>query len=262
MKQLFRYSFLMMIVLVAAGCSGSRKIDKMSPEDRYARATTFYEKERWSRASDDFRWVVLNNPAGANAADAQFFFAECKFNQKMYVEAQVEYERLMRRWADSERYELARFRIVQCLVNQSPSYFYDQFATQQAVDEIQVFIDEFPDSEYRDDAEKEIQGLRHKVARKTYESGRQYLKWGRPEAAKLYFEQVLTDHYDSPYTDDARIGILVGFIIAEDIDGGAEYLKNEIDNFSNMEKFETAMGYLESARTSKFDLAYYTWLYR
>ncbi len=218
--------FLCVLGLVATSCAGRGRQQggQADIDERFARGLSLFEKERWARAAEDFNWVVLNNPAGNLAAEAQYYYAECLYQQQLYVEAQIEFERLLRRWASTEYLVDARYRIVQSLVAQSPSYYFDQRSTEDAINELQDFIEDFPATPQRAEAEQLIAELRDKMAQKIYESGRLYLKWRRTDPARLYFDTVLTQYYDTPYADEARLGTLVAFIIEEDLAGARNYL--------------------------------------
>ena len=261
MKQI---SFILFFSLLLAlfGCAGRNATRADNIEERFARGQALFEREKWSRAAEDFNWVVLNNPAGSLATEAQYYYAECIYQQKQYVEAQIEFERLLRRWAGTEHLIEARYRIVQCLVLQSPRYYHDQNTTLEAIDELQTFIDDFPDSPQRDEAEKLIGELRLKMARKYYESGRLYLKWRRLPPARLYFDKVLSQYYDTPYADEARVGIVVSYLLQEDIEGARAYLEENSDRFADNELQHEAQRYIDMAQQGKFDLSFYIRLYK
>ena len=250
--------------LILQGCAGGRAdgVGQGDIEERFARGQTLFEREKWARAAEEFNWVVLNNPAGNLAAEAQYFYAECLYQQKQYVESQIEFERLLRRWATTRYLVDARYRIAQSLVAQSPSYFFDQRATQSAVDELQDFIEDFPATPQRDEAEKLIAQLRDKMAQKVYESGRLYLKWQRPAPARMYFDMVLAQYYDTQFADEARVGIVVSYIIEEELEAAEAYLEEHGADFNREELLQETAHFIETAKNGKFDLAYYVRLYQ
>jgi len=110
--------------------------------------------------------------------------------------------------------------------------------------------------------EEYIASLRLKLAHKHYESGRQYLKWRRTSSARLYFEMVLTQFYDTPYTDEARVGIIISYILDEDLDAAEAYHTSELDKVTDKILWEEARDYIERAKENKFDLAFLKRLYR
>lgn len=254
-------ALLLGAALVALSCAGRGNDDQQEPEQYFEKGRALFESEKWARAAEKFNWIVLNNPAGNLAVEAQYYYAECIYRQEQYVEAQLEFERLLRRWAGTERQAQVRYRITQCLVAQSPAYQRDQNATLDAIDELQAFIDDFPDSEYRLEAEEQILQMRMKLARKHYESGRLYLKWGRLVSARLYFDKVLAQYYDTPYADQARVGIIISHILDEDLEGAAAYHAAEKDRFRDHSVWEQAADYIQRAREEKFDLALFKRLY-
>ena len=254
-------TLLLGAILVALSCAGRGDNQRDEPSQYFDKGLALFEREKWSRAAEKFNWVVLNNPAGNLAVEAQYYYAESIYQQELYVEAQLEFERLLRRWAGTEHVVQARYRIAQCLVAQSPPYQRDQSATLDAIDELQSFIDDFPDTEDRLEAEELILELRLKLAHKHYESGRLYLKWGRLASARLYFDKVLARYYDTPYADQARVGIIISHILAEDLDGAVAYHTAEKDKFRDHAVWEQAGSYIRRAREEKFDLALFMRLY-
>lgn len=254
-------TLLLGVTLVVLSCAGRGKDDQDEPTQYFEKGLALFEREKWSRAAEKFNWVVLNNPAGNLAVEAQYYYAECIYQQEQYVEAQLEFERLLRRWAGTERRAQVRYRIAQCLVAQSPAYQRDQSATLDAIDELQSFIDDFPDNEHTSPAEELIMKLRLKLAHKHYESGRLYLKWRRLASARLYFGKVLAQYYDTPYADQARVGIVISYILEDDLEGAAAYHSAEKDRFGDHSLWEQAESYIQRAREDKFDLALFKRLY-
>ncbi|MFC1535662.1 outer membrane protein assembly factor BamD [Candidatus Neomarinimicrobiota bacterium] len=257
-----------MLILIVAGMSlgacarGRGDYDRDSIEGRFDRGIAHFEKKRWSRAGEDFKWVVTNNPASSIAAEAQYSYAECLFKQKLYIEAQVEFERLIRQWASSEHLVEARYRIVECLVAQSPDFYFDQKSTRAAIEELQGFVDDFPASPQRKEAEERIRELREKIANKYYESGRLYLKWRRSQSARLYLENILSQYYDTSYADKARVGIVVSYILEEDLENARRYLEENTNKFNDERLVTEATDYIEMAANGKFKFSFYIKLYR
>lgn len=252
----------MIIAALLAGCAGQKKDGEIDIDARYNRGLKRFEKGKWLKASEDFNWVVLNNPAGDLAAEAQYYYAECAFQQEQYVESQLEFERLLRRWASTTHMLQTRYRIVQSLVAQSPKYFYEQAATIEAINEMQLFIDDFPDSEYRAETEDMIKQLRLKLAEKYYESGRQYLKWQKTGAARIYLKAVISQFYDTELADQARVGMVMSFLIEEDPTAAQEYLDQESENFADEKLKQEAENILDKALLGKFDFRYFKRLYK
>lgn len=262
---MLRKSALILLIFTCPffwSCTGGNGAGQGDVDERFASGIARFENKKWSRAAEDFNWVVLNNPAGNLAAEAQYYYAECIFQQKLYVEAQLEFERLLRRWPGTEHRDVARYRIVQSLVAQSPNFYYDQQATLDAIEELQAFIDDFPDSDQREEAEQSIGELRHKIAKKFYETARLYLKWDQSPAARIYLEMILSQYYDTPYADNARVAMVISYIIEEDLAAAQAYLDQEGANISDDALRGEAERFVNLAREGKVDLLFYRRLYR
>ena len=259
-----KFALILLIItsITFWNCAGGNGAGQGDVDKRFASGLDRFDKKKWSRAAEDFNWVVLNNPAGNLAAEAQYYYAESIFQQDLFVEAQLEFERLLRRWPGSEHRDFARYRIVQSLVAQSPNFYFDQEATLDAIEELQDFIDDFPDSDHLEEAEQSIGGLRHKIAKKYYETARLYLKWGQSPAARLYLEMILSRYYDTPFADKARVAMVISYIIAEDLTAAQAYLEQEGSNISDDTLRGEAERFVDLARAGKVDLLFYRRLYR
>ncbi len=262
MKKSILLVSIIFISMVFSNCTRMRSRAPDTVEERFEKGMILFEKKKWTQAQENFDWIILNNPASSLVYEAQFYYAECLFNQKLYIEAQVAYEGLLRRWSGTAHMVEARYRIVHCLVSMSPSYYRDQTTTLEAIDELQSFIDDFPDSEQRAEAEQLISELRLKIAHKNYESGRQYLKWRQTESARIYFNIVLSQYYDTFYADQARVGVVLSYLLEEDIELAQNYLIENSDRFSEEELLLEAQRYIDMAEAGKYNLSFYIRLYR
>ena len=84
----------------------------------------------------------------------------------------------------------------------SPRSSLDQTNTLQAINELQLFIDMFPDSERVDEAGQLIDELRAKLQKKRYDIAKLYYKMDRYEAAITSFNSLLKDYPDTEYKED------------------------------------------------------------
>ena len=121
--------------------------------DFYASATTITNREYEENLQNQYRQIRLLDPAFVGP----------------FVE---EYEKLIRRMQFSSYIENARYRICESYVFLSPKYFHEQTFTEKALLKLQEYIDDYPDSPKRLQAQNAIILIRNKLSRKVYESGR------------------------------------------------------------------------------------------
>ena len=69
----------------------------------------------------------------------------------------------------------------------------------KAIRIMEDFITDFPESDVVDDARATIKDARERLARKRYESGRTYYKFGDYKAANIYFQAVIDENTNSDW---------------------------------------------------------------
>ena len=154
-----------------------------------------------------------------------------------------------------------RYRISECAILSSNSYQRDQKETSRALDLLQMFIEDFPLSDFTEDVNEAITDLRIKLAQKDYEIGRLYLKLEEYESALIYFRSVLNHYYDTSFSDDARIGIIFTHILNDNHKGANSYFKSQKERFLSENKYKEAESLLQDTETG-LKLAQYYQLYK
>ena len=171
------------------------------------------------------------------------------------------FDRYVRFSTDINKIETARYRICQCAVNSSNSFQRDQSDTKYALEQLQMFIEDFPESKYIKEAENDISLLRNKLAQKDYEVGRMYVKLEEYEAAIIYFQSVLNSYYDTKFSDEARIGIIFTHILNGNRQGSENYLESQKGKFISENKYNEAQMLIKDTEDG-LKLTHYYQLYK
>jgi outer membrane protein assembly factor BamD len=90
-----------------------------------------------------------------------------------------------------------------CKYLESPKYSLDQTSTLEAINELQLFLDIFPNSERISECNKLIDELRGKLAKKEFEIAKMYLKMEEYLAAITTFDNLLKDFPDTAYKEES-----------------------------------------------------------
>jgi len=221
----------------------------------------YFDKEKYSRAKDEFDYIIMADPGSKLASESQYYMAESMFQMEEYTEASTLFDRYVRFAPDYSKIEIARYRICECAINSSNEYQRDQSQTDHALEQLQMFIEDFPETDRKDNAEKEIVSIRLKLAHKDYESGRLYLKLEEYESALIYFQSVLNHYYDTSFADDARIGIIFTHILNDNYKGAQSYLNSQTGRFLSEDKLNEAETLLQDTEAG-LKLAQYYKLFR
>ena len=233
--------------------------EDLSP--RFEKAMGYFDKGKYTRSKDEFDYIIMANPGSKIANESQYYMAESMFQIEEYDEASIAFDRYVRFSPDYSKIEKARYRICECAINLSNSYQREQSQTHRALEQLQMFIEDFPASDLINDAEDAMLALRLKLAQKDYEVGRMYLKLEEYDSALIYFRSVLNHYYDTSFSDDARIGIIFTHILNDNRDGAKSYFKSQKERFLSENKYQEAKTLLQETETG-LKLAQYYQLYK
>jgi len=194
-------------------CAGKKStLEASNIPETYERGMTYLEKGNYLKAEEVFTFIIYNDPGGAYADDAQFHLAETYYAKEEYLLAISEYDRLIRRMKNSSYVEDAFWRKTEAYCELSPDYRLDRDMTDKALRYLHDFIDIYPQSQYREEADKKIIEMREKLARKQLESGRLYNTLREYESAIFYFDNVIDSYSDTQLYAAARLGKAVSMV--------------------------------------------------
>ena len=250
-KKMFRIRIVNLILLhisivIIVSCAGNKPAEQLSLEERYKRGQEFLENKKYYNAQQEFQIVVLSGSHTEWGDDAQFYLAESYFKNKEYILAISEYERLTRKMKFSPFVENSRWRICEAYVAESPNYYHDQSNTEKALQKLQEFIEEYPESEFRDNANETVKKLRNKLAEKMDETALLYIKLHAYDSAIVAYEDLLGQYYDTDFADDAHVGIIRSYSLMKNYGEAKKYYNANEDKIVSSDLKEKALDYIDS----------------
>lgn len=187
-----------------SGCSNAKLRANMTLEERMAAAMQLYQKRDYFEAKNQFRIITLSYSNSNQADKAQFYLAECHYGMKEYILAGSEYERLLKVYPNSEWVDDAKFKLGMSYFKLSPKYSLDQEYTNKAIREFQEFLEEYHRSDLIRQVQEKLDECRNKLAQKVYAAAEQYYKLSYYDAAIVYYNIILDQHYDSRFSPMAQ----------------------------------------------------------
>ncbi len=148
-------------------------------------------------ALEIFTKVVENSTYGPLAAKSQYKLGLVLKGLMRYYEAEEAFNKVVTSYPDSEWVGAAKFQIAACRAAVSRGAAYDQGAAKEAKDKFEEFVRENPDAVLSRDAEKNISQLNEREAESYYSIGRFYEKQKAYNAAKIYYEDVISGYPNS-----------------------------------------------------------------
>lgn len=198
---------LLLIVTLLYSCSEYQKA--LKTEDvavKFEMATKLYESEKYA---DAIRLIEQIAPAyrGKPQAEKLFYmFSMSYYKTKQYYLAAYQFDSFVSGYPKSEKVEEAAFLGAKCYSIQSSvtaPYSLDQTDTYKAIDELQDFIDSYPNSAYLPEANKDLRGLNEKIEKKIFENAKQYNTIMEYSAAMVALDNFVSDFPGTPFKEDA-----------------------------------------------------------
>lgn len=205
LKQAMKNIFLFLVlVLFASSCSEYQKVLKSSDTDyKFEKASEYFENKDFARAQPLFEELASVWRGTAKSAEVYFKYAYSLYGQASFILAAYHFKNFVRTYPKNERKEYASFLTAYCYYNDSPGYSLDQSSTYKAIDELQLFANQFPESEYLEKANELMADLRNKLERKAFENAQLYVHIESYKAAIIEFNNVLFDFPDTKYKEEA-----------------------------------------------------------
>lgn len=150
-----------------------------------------------------FTKVIENSTYGPLAPKAQYKLGLVLKGLFRYYEAEEAFNKVIANYPDSEWAAAAKFQIAECRSAVSRGSDYDQGAAKEAKQKFEEFVKEHPDAVLSQQAEKNINQLNEKEAESNYNIALFYEKQKAYEAAKIYYNDVINNHPQSPWAAKA-----------------------------------------------------------
>jgi len=195
---------LVLICLLGAGCGGHHAgPPPESPAVRLEYARSLLERGSYYDAITELTAFTAENPGSGLLDTALFYLGEAYLGRREYAMAAAEFERLLREFPGSGHAPAARYSLGVAYDEQSLSAELDPTMTERAIEQFGIFLRLHPENEHVPEARERLEGLRAKMAKKTYLNGRLYVKLKQPEAARFYFDIVVAEYPESPWAPKA-----------------------------------------------------------
>lgn len=195
------------LALALAGCGATVLPGIGSEGGRLDAARALMQRRAWMAASELLRTYVDRNPGSAEVDEAIALLGECQLGLKEWALAQVEFERLLRDYPESDSAAAAAYQLGIALYGQSRPADFDQEFTVRAIAQWQRYLEAYPEHWRAEEAARRVAEGRARLARKLADTGRLYVKLRRPGPATVYFERVRDEYGDTPLVGEALLGL-------------------------------------------------------
>ncbi|MFM7730304.1 MAG: outer membrane protein assembly factor BamD [Flavobacteriales bacterium] len=203
----FRRNLVLGFTLVAllASCSEYNKVLKSTDMDlKYNKAIEYYGEEDYYKSLTLLEELISLTRGTQRAEDVYYYYAKSHYAVRDYYLGNYYLKNFTKTFATSPRSEECLFLAAECSYQLSPNFTLDQTDTKLAIDQYQLFLDQYPGSHLKDSANHRIEDLHAKLERKDFENAKQFYKTIKYKAAISALAEFLKAYPISIYREEAH----------------------------------------------------------
>ena len=185
------------LLLLAAGCSGAKKPDKLTQEllarpkeELFQKGKALIENKKYDQGRKYLTFVFETYPNDPLGRDALLMVADSFFKQGGsggYTEARFRYRDYLNRYPGAPRRDYARYQFALTYDKEMERPDRDQTPTREAIDQYQALIREYPTSGFAGAARERVRLLQDVLAEHEFSVGYFYMRKGAASAALARF---------------------------------------------------------------------------
>ena len=174
-----RFVGLLLIIALLSACSEYNKVLKNSdPEYRYTFAKKYFDQGKFSRSATLLEDLVTIFRGTSHGEESLYLLARSYYGMKDYTTASQYFSTYYKTYPKGQYTELARFYSAYGLYMDSPDPRLDQTDTHKSMEQFQEFIEYYPQSERKEEAQSILFELQEKLAYKELMAVRLYYNLG------------------------------------------------------------------------------------
>ena len=227
----FLVSFLLLAAILQS-CSGYNKVVRSDDFTRkFEMANSLYEKKQYARSIPLYEQVYQRMPKTGEGEVSYYRVGKAYFEEENFIMASYYLSTFSEKYPASPKCEETAFLATICAVRNSPNYTLDQNETELALNDLQMFINQYPYSDKIDTCNVIMDNLRFKLEKKEFEGVKLYSKMENYKAASVSAETFLAGYPQSRYREQA------GYIMVKN----SYFLAINSVESKKMERYEKAI---------------------
>lgn len=199
--------FIVALLAAALGLTSCGEYNKLLKstdyEYKYEAAKSYFAKGQYNRAATLLNELIAILKGTDKAEESLYMLGMCYYNEQDYQTAAQTFIQYYQVYPRGTYTELSRFHAGKALFLDTPEPRLDQSSTYKAIDELQMFMEYYPQSAKHQEAQQMIFKLQDKLVMKEYLSAKLYYNLGN-YMGNNYQSCVITAQNalkDYPYTN-------------------------------------------------------------
>ena len=167
------------LVALLSSCNSFNQVMKSTDFDyKYEAAKEYFASGKYSQASQVHEGLVMVLKGSDRGEESLFMLGMCYFNMRDYETASMYLDQYSKSYTKGDYTEQARFYSGKASYLESPDPRLDQSPTYTAINQLSDFLDYYPYSNYREEANEMIYDLQDRLVQKEYDSAKLYYNLG------------------------------------------------------------------------------------
>ena len=168
-----------LVSLVLSSCSEYQKLLKSTdPDLKYEKAIKYFNQKKYVKAQTLFDDVTAYYKGTERSEDVLIYLARCYMGQKDYASAAEYYSAYVRNYPKGHSIMEASFMVGHAYYMDAPDARLDQEQTRLAIDFYTRFTENYPESQYAQQAYDEMTEMYDRLAEKELHSAKLYYNLG------------------------------------------------------------------------------------
>ncbi len=175
-----------------------------------AKGMAYYEKGDYAKSQSLYDLIISNIRATPDAEKVYFQYAYTHYHLEKYVSATYYFKQFAVTFPNSDLKEEAEYMAAYSGYKMSPTFRLDQTESIKAIDELQLFMNTYPNSTRIKECNKLIDEMRVKMERKAFDEAELYFNLKDYQAAIQSYNNLLKDFPETNNAELVRYKIILG----------------------------------------------------
>lgn len=199
-----KFLSVLLVLIAFSSCSEYQKALKSEDVSvKYETASKEYEKGSYSNAVMLFEQIAPAFRGKPESENMFYMYAQSLYKTKQFYSAGYQFESFVSNYPKSDKVEETAYLGAFCYSKLSPVYSLDQTDTYKAIEKLEAFVEQYPTSQYTEEANKTLKVLREKLEKKAFETAKQYNTISDYKASLIVLDNFLSDFPGSIYKEQA-----------------------------------------------------------
>jgi len=195
--------FSIMQIILLNSCNEYQKILKSSDLDfKYDKAVELFHNEEYVKAFPLFDELLFLHRGTDKAEQIYYYYSVSEYEKGNLLSAAQHLNNFSNTYTTNINAEKCAYLSVYCYYLLSPKYSLDQMNTFKALDEVAIFLDSYPQSNYYNDCLALQTKLKLKLDRKSFENAKLYYTTQNFKSAIHAFNSTLQENPNSTFNEE------------------------------------------------------------